>query len=133
MAYEPSPGDSNRSSAAERDRRSAAQLDSELQPDPELAEGPASPAKMVIFVIGIAIVLGAVLYGLNHTTSEQGGTSSTAQKTQSAPAPAPSGNASQGTSTTGSAPAQPQQSPSSAPAGQDINRSGNPPNNAPNK
>jgi hypothetical protein len=130
MAYEPNPGDSGRSNPSDNDTRSAARLDSELQPDPELAEGPASTAKMVIFVIAVAVILGAVLYGLNHGSEPPVGTSSTAQQTQSTPAP--NSNAKQGT-TTGAAPAQPQQPPSSAPAGQDINRSGNPPNNAPNK
>jgi hypothetical protein len=131
MAYEP-PGDSRRSEFSDRDPRGAAHLDSELQADPELAEGPASTAKMVVFVIAICIILGAVLYGLNHSSEQPSGTSSTAQTTKSSPAPSPSANTDQG-ATTGTAPAQPQQPPSPAPSGQEINRSGNPPNDAPNK
>ena len=34
-------------------------LDNELQADPELAEGPASGAKVAMFAIAIAVVLGA--------------------------------------------------------------------------
>jgi hypothetical protein len=134
MAYERNPDDAYRSNRADDEYRRAARLDSELQPDPELAEGRASGGKIAIFAIAVAAVLGMVFYGLNNTSIHQAGTSSTAQSTQSAPQATPSGardvtpraNTDQGM-TTGAAPARPAQPPSSAPAGSDVNRSGNPP------
>jgi hypothetical protein len=99
-------------------------LDDELQPDPELAEGPASGAKVAMFAVAIALVLGAVFYGLNNSSINQAGTASTAQNTtQSSPPAAPPGmrdvtpraNTDQGM-TTGAAPARPQTPPAPAPA-----------------
>ena len=123
MAYEPNPTDPYRSNPADApyragsddELRRAARLDNELQPDPELAEGPASGGKIAMFAVAIALVLGAVFYGLNTTSVNHAGTSSTTQTaTQSSPPAAPPGmrdvtprpNTSPGT-TTGSAPASP--------------------------
>ena len=113
-----------------------ARLAGEWQTDLELAEGPASGAKVAMFAIAIALVLGGVFYGMNNSSINQAGTSSTAQNAQNAPqtsppvAPpgmrdvTPRANTDQGT-TTGAAPARPQPPP--APAA-------NPPaNNAPAK
>ena len=149
MAHERNPNDPYRSAddpyrsnLADDDVRRQARLDSELQADPELAEGPASGGRVAMFAIAIAVVLGAVFYGLNNSTINQAGTSpatSTAQNTQPPPPPTPPGmrdvtpraNSETGT-TTGAAPARPQTPPASAPTGSDINRSGNPPmDNAP--
>src|SRR5260370_29308639 len=109
-----------------------------MLPDPELADGPAGGAKVAMFAIAIAVVLGAVFYGLNNTSINQAGTSSTAQNTtQNSPPAAPPGmrdatpraNTDQGT-TTGAAPARPQMPPATAPT--QMNRTDNPPaNNAP--
>jgi hypothetical protein len=102
--------------------RNAALLDSELQPDPELAEGRASGGRIALFAVAIVIVLGAVFYGLNNTTNSNGGSTaqtspanqSTAQTQTSAPVPpgvrdvTPRNNTAPGM-TTGAAPAQPQQ------------------------
>src|SRR6202022_105059 len=135
MAYERNPDDPYRSNLADDEYRRQARLDNELQPDPELAEGPASGAKVTMFAVALAVVLGAVFYGLNNTSINQAGTSSTAQNTtQTSPPAAPPGmrdvtprpNAEPGM-TTGAAPARPQTPPASAPTGSDINRSGNPP------
>jgi hypothetical protein len=124
MAYERNPDDPYRPNLADDEYRRAARLDNELQPDPELAEGPASGAKVAMFAIAIAVVLGAVFYGLNNTSVQNAGTSSTAQNTsQSSPPAAPSGmrdvtpraNTDQGM-TTGAAPARPQTPPPAAPA-----------------
>jgi hypothetical protein len=104
------------------DRRSPVDLDNDLQPDPELAEGPVSSAKITVFAIGVAVVLGAVFYGLNHSSVQQASTvpaPATAQNNTSPPA-APAGmrdvtpraNSNSGV-TTGSAPAQ---NPPPAPA-----------------
>lgn len=139
MAYQrnPNPNDPNRfpddpyrGNAADDEYRGAARLDNELQMDPELAEGPAGGGRVAIFAVAVAVVLGAVFYGLNHSTINQAGTSSTAQNTQASPPPTPPGmrdvtphpNSGPGV-TTGTAPAQPL-SPT-APTG--MNRSGNPP------
>ncbi len=46
MAYERNPDDPYRPNPADDPYRRADRLDSELQPDPELAEGPASGAKV---------------------------------------------------------------------------------------
>jgi uncharacterized protein HemX len=132
MAYEHNPNDPYRASDPYRSNfpddeyRRAARLDNEMQPDPELADGPASGAKVAMFAIAIAVILGAVFYGLNNTSINQAGTSSTAQNTtQSSPqAVPPRANTGQGT-TTGAAPARPQMPPATAPS--QMNRPDNPP------
>ena len=130
MANERFPDDPFRSNLSDDDFHRQARLDNELQPDPELAEGPASGAKVAMFAVAIALVLGAIFYGLNNTTINQAGTSSTAQNTsQTSPPAAPRANTGQGM-TTGAAPARPQAPPSSAPTGQEIDRSANPPANS---
>jgi hypothetical protein len=99
--------------------RSRPPFEQDLQVDPEPAEGPASNAKIGLFALGIAIVLGAVFYGLNNSSVHQQNAatpaSSTAQNSTSPPA-APPGmrdvtprapNSEPG-KTTGAAPANPQ-------------------------
>jgi hypothetical protein len=136
MAYERNPNDPYRSNVTDDEIRRQARLDNELQADPELAEGPASSGRVAMFAIAIAVVLGAVFYGLNNSTVNQAGTSPTASTAQNSPPPAardvtPRPNSEPGM-TTGAAPARPQTPPASAPTGSDINRSGNPPtDNAP--
>src|SRR5882724_13220793 len=119
MAYQPNPNDPYRAGMTEDEIRHQARLnslDNELQVDPELAEGPASGAKVAMFAIAIAVVLGAMFYGLNNTTINQAGTTPPSQtaQTQSANSAAPPGmrdvtpksNNQPGT-TTGAAPARP--------------------------
>ena len=124
MAYERKPTDPYRSNpadapyrtgSADDQYRQAARLDDELQPDPELSEGPASGGKVAMFAVVVALVLGAVFYGLNNTSINHAGTSSTAQNTAQPAAPAappgmrdvtPKANSEPGT-TTGAAPARP--------------------------
>ena len=59
----------------------------EIQPDPELAEGPAGPGRLFLYAVAAIAILGAVFYGLNAsnapTTAEAppATTSSTAQNT----------------------------------------------------
>ena len=149
MAQERNPNDPIRSNPAddpyrvnrEDEGRRAARLDNELQMDPELAEGPAGGTKIAMFAIAVAVVLGAVFYGLNNSSVQQTGPSTAQNSTQTSQPAAPPGmrdvtprtnNTDPGT-TTGAAPARPQSPPSSAPTGQDMNRSGNPPANAPAK
>jgi hypothetical protein len=116
MAYERNPDDPYRPNFADDESRRAARLDNEIQPDPELAEGPASGGKVAMFALAIAVVLGVVFYGLNNTSVQNAGTSPTAQNTaQSSPPAAPPGmrdvtpraNTGPGM-TTGAAPARPQ-------------------------
>ena len=124
MAYERNPNEPYRSNPADApyragstgdEYRRAARLDDELQADPELSEGPATGGKVAMFAVAIALVLGAVFYGLNNTSINHAGTSSTAQNTAQSSAPAappgmrdvtPRPNTSPGT-TTGSAPSNP--------------------------
>jgi hypothetical protein len=106
--------------------------------DPELAEGPASGTKVAMFAIAIAVVLGAVFYGLNNSSMNPAGTGQTAQQTAPASstaqntnpaAPAgmrdvtPRANTQPGT-TTGAAPARPVQPPASTPTGTEANPAG---------
>ncbi len=111
------------------ERRSPAEIDNDLQPDPEMAEGPANNTRVALFAIGIAIILGAVFYGLNNTSTHQASTAPTqtnsqksAQTSPAPPAGTPRANTQPGT-TTGAAPANPQTpSPAStAPGGANTN------------
>ena len=135
MAIQRNPNDPYRENLADDPYRTLpgdqlrrqAQLDSELQSGPELAEGPASGGKVAMFALAIAVVLGAVFYGLNNTSVNQAGTSpttSTAQNAPASPPPAPPGmrdvtpranNMEPGT-TTGAAPSRPQAPAPQAPA-----------------
>ena len=129
MAYQLNPNDPYRSSLSEDEIRRQARLnslDNEIQPDPELAEGPASGAKIAMFAVAIALVMGALFYGLNNTSVNQAGTtpaSQTAQTQPSTPPAAPPGmrdvtprsNMAPGT-TTGAAPARPANPAPAAPA-----------------
>jgi hypothetical protein len=66
-------------------------FDDELRFDPE-ARDPISGAKVALFAVGIAVVLGALFYGLNNTSVQQAETSPPAQTAQTRPeAPAPPG------------------------------------------
>jgi len=140
MAYQPNPNDPYRAGMSEDEMRHQARLnslDNELQADPELAEGPASGAKIAIFAIAIAVVMGALFYGLNTTSVERAGTTPPSQTAQTQPAtPAappgmrdvtPKANSEPGT-TTGAAPSRP------SPPATDMNKPTAPPaDNAPAK
>lgn len=74
----------NRSMRRDDDISRAAQLDDELQVDPELAEGPAGGGRIALFAVGIAVILGAVFYGLNNSSIKEATTAppaTTAQNT----------------------------------------------------
>jgi hypothetical protein len=119
------PNDPYRSSRTDDDIRRQTRLDNELQADPELAEGPASRGRIVTLAVAIAVILGAVFYGLNNSSVHQAGTSSTAQNTaQDSPPAAPPGmrdvtprSNTQPGITTGAAPANPQAPPATAGSG----------------
>ena len=141
MAYQPNPNDPYRAGLSDEEIRHQARLnslDNELQADPELAEGPASGGKVAMFAIAIAVVMGALFYGLNNTTVNQAGTtppSQTAQQTQPATPAAPPGmrdvtprgNNQPGT-TTGAATNRPATTP---PASTDMNKTTPPADNPP--
>src|SRR5712671_6571969 len=144
MAHQ--PNDPFRGDMTEDEIRHQARLnslDNELQPDPELGEGPASGSKVAMFAIAIAVVLGAVFYGLNNSSMNPAGTGSTAtapatQNTAQTTTPAaptgmrdvtPRSNTEPGM-TTGAAPARPQQPAANAPTGQEIDRSAKPDDSA---
>ncbi len=124
MAYERNPNDPqrandlyrpnnpSRSNLGDDDLRRAARLDDELQVDPELAEGPAGGSKIALFALGIALVLGAVFYGLNNSSVHQAGTSSTAQNA----APATAQNAAPATAQN----AAPKSPPAAPPGMRDV-------------
>jgi hypothetical protein len=94
---------------------------------------PASGAKIAVYAIAIAVVLGVVFYGLNNNTVNQAGTtppSETAQQAQPANPAGPSGmrdvtppaNTEPGT-TTGAAMTNRPTPPSSKPTGTEVDRS----------
>ena len=113
MANERIPRDPHRSGLSDDELRSAVREDNELQPDPELAEGPAGRSRTTLLAVAIALVLGAVFYALNNSTMETGPNAPPAQTAQKEPAKpqttpgAPRPNTEPGT-TTGAAPARPQ-------------------------
>ena len=116
-----SPNDPYRSPLTDDDVRGPARLDNELQPDPELAEGPASGGRIAMLAVAIAVILGAVFYGLNNSSVHQAGTSPTARTAQDSPPAAPPGmrdvtprSNNQAGVTTGAAPAKPQAPPATA-------------------
>jgi hypothetical protein len=140
MAYQRNPNDPYRPNVDLADEElQRMRTDNELQADPELSEGPASGGKVAMFAVAIAVVLGAVFYGLNNSSMNPAGTGSTAtapatqntaQTTTPAPPPAmrdvtPRSNTEPGM-TTGAAPARPQQPAANAPTGQEIDRSAKP-------
>jgi hypothetical protein len=65
-------------------------FDDGLQIDPELSEGRASGGKIALFAVCIALVLGAVFYGLNNSSVNQASTAPPAQTAQIEPATPPS-------------------------------------------
>ena len=84
MANQRIPNDPYRSGLS--DDEYASRLEREAQIDPELAEGPASGGKIALYAVGIALVLGAVFYGLNNTSVNQASTTPPAQTAQTQPA-----------------------------------------------
>jgi hypothetical protein len=123
MAYQRDPNNPYQPNRADDEIRDAASPDREPQPDPGPAGGPGTgTGRIALFAVAIAVVLGAVFYGLNNSSNNSGG-SNTAQTAapnrstaETSPPPVPPGvrdvtphnNTAPGV-TTGAAPAQPQQ------------------------
>ncbi|PDT91502.1 hypothetical protein CO669_05755 [Bradyrhizobium sp. Y36] len=90
MADDRFPNDPYRANLADDEYLRAARRDADLQVDPELGEGPASSGKVALFAVAIALVLGAVFYGLNNTTNgNQASNPPATQTAQQAPATNP--------------------------------------------
>lgn len=86
MADDRFPNDPYRPNLADDEYVRAARRDADLQVDPELGEGPASSGKVALFAVAIALVLGAVFYGLNNTsTTNQASNAPTSQTAQTQP------------------------------------------------
>ena len=67
MANQSTPNDPYRSGPSDDEYDS--RLEREAQIDPELAEGPARGGRIALYAVGIFLILGAVFYGLNHSTT----------------------------------------------------------------
>jgi hypothetical protein len=128
MSNERIPNDPYRSGLSDDKFGRPQRFEDELQVDPELQEGTASSSKIVLFAIGVAVVLGAVFYGLNNTSVHEAQTPPPAQTAQTqpngnTPATTPAPNTQPGM-TTGSAPSRPTP-PQAAPQGNEVDRSNN--------
>lgn len=80
MALPREPDESYRLAQNEMPPRPS-RFDDELQPDLEMTEGPASSGRMAAYAIAALLIVGAVLYGIAHTS-----TSDTASTTPPPPA-----------------------------------------------
>ena len=89
MAYQPT--DPNRPPLSEDEMRRQAPLDNELQPDPMLRESAQNGPKVAIFVVAIAVVLGALFYGLNRAGTNEASTEPGSRTAQTQPASPPAG------------------------------------------
>jgi hypothetical protein len=87
MADDRFPNDPYRPNLADDEYLRTARRDADLQADPQLGEGPASSGKVALFAVAIALVLGAVFYGLNNTsTTNQASNPPASQTAQTQPA-----------------------------------------------
>lgn len=132
MTNERIPNDPFRSGLSDGEFGRPQRFEGDMQVDPELQEGPASSSKIALFAVGVAIILGAVFYGLNNSSVKEAQTgvpAQTAQQQTSPQAPAgmrdvtPRANTEPGT-TTGSAPTRPTP-PQAAPQGTEVDRATN--------
>ena len=126
--HERIPPDPNRPGFNDDYRDRPQRLEEDLQIDPELAEGPASGGKIARFALCIALVLGAVFYGLNNSSIKDASTKSPAQTAQTQPAsPPPSPGARDVTPKPNSEPGQTTGAatyrPTPPPAGQEVDPS----------
>ena len=112
--------DGNSNDSRHRD----APVNSRMQPDPQLQEGPAGAGRIAVYAVAIAVLLGAVLFGLHNAPTSVATVPPPATTANSAPAAlrdVPPNR--QPETTTGAAPAQPIQPPQSNPTGTLVDRS----------
>jgi hypothetical protein len=89
MAYIPNRDDpflTNPAPSPDELRRGV-KLDNELQPDPELAEGPASGTRVALYAIAAMLILGAVFYGLSSPNTSNSASTTPAQTTANSASP----------------------------------------------
>ena len=82
MANERIPNDPYGTGLSDKDY--SRHLDEEMRLDPE-SRDPISGTKVAMFAVAIALVLGALFYGLNNTSVQQAQTSPPAQTAQGQP------------------------------------------------
>src|SRR5262245_42251487 len=108
MANERFPEDPFRSGLSDDDFNRTSRYDRDLPPVDRDFDGGPSGGKVALFAVGIALILGAVFYGLNNTSTHQATNPPPTQSAQSerAAPQAPSGINKEPGTTTGSAPSQ---------------------------
>src|SRR5262249_32634442 len=84
MANEHIPNDPYRSGLGDDDFGRPLRSDNELRFDPD-SRDPISGAKVAMFAVAIAVVLGALFYGLNNTNAHRARPSPPSQTAQSQP------------------------------------------------
>src|SRR5512137_123790 len=118
MANERIPEDPYRSGLSDDDFNRSSRYHRELPPlDRDFDDRASSSGKFALFAVAIALILGAVFYGLNNTSTHQATNPPPAQTAQG-PAQGnvtPRVNTEPG-QTTGAAPSQPAMPPSTAPS-----------------
>lgn len=148
MANLHNPTDPQRPGPDNDDPRGPVRIDSELQADPELQEGPASGGRILAYGVAVLVLLGVVFYGLNSGSMNPNEATKTASQSTPATqdstpkAPAPTNNIADSNTkppvapgvrdvtptkenpgvTTGSAPAR-SQGPQSGPTGTEVDSS----------
>lgn len=89
MAYQPDPNETPRAPVSDEAIRRQSRLnalDQEMQADSEIGESSASGSKVAMFAVAIALVMGALFYGLNSSSVNQAGTTPSGQTAQTTPA-----------------------------------------------
>lgn len=134
MAFPREPDDTYRAGATNEMPPRPSRFDDELQPDLELTEGPAGSGRTAAYAIAALLIVGAVLYGIAHTSTETASTPPASNTAENAPAPTPPppvrnvmpGPNTQPSTTTGAAPSAPAPKPApqtnSAPAPEGATR-----------
>ncbi len=90
MAFPREPDQTYRPDPANDMPPRPSRFDDELQPDLELTEGPASSGRMAAYAVAALLIVGAVLYGVTHTsTSDTASTTSSPATNTAANAPSP--------------------------------------------
>ena len=118
-----------RSRAGDDEAKRAAELSNELQPDPQLIEGPAGRGRIWSYAVVIVLILAAVFYGVHKTSQQASNPPPAVTQSQPSPSHAAGNTAAPNTqpgTTTGSATNRPT-SPQGAPTGTEIDRANQPP------
>ena len=110
----PDPYDPYRSGLSDGNFGNPNRFDDGTQIDPAVRDGTTSSSKIALFAVGLAVLLGALFYGLNNTSVKEAQTPPPARTAQTQNPAAPPGmrdvtpkpNSQPGV-TTGSAPAAP--------------------------